>query len=420
MRHTHPLLHRAAGLTALLLVLLVAVAAQRAAATEDATHRAFVPLAAGKAAFSATPLPGRFNQVTAITHAGDDRLFVAEREGRIKIIHPDGRASVFLDIRHRVISDRGEYGFYDVAFHPGYNDPASPGYGFFYVSFTSGTDSRAAGDATAVDVDLIVSRFRVSANPDAADGNSEVILIAEPQTDDIHKGGSMEFDPRDNRLYVGIGDDFKNLIAQDPNSIKGKIVRLAVDDVARDVARDAAPGQPAAVAPEIFAGGLRNPWRLDVDPVGNQLLIGDVGDADWEEINQVSLSTPGANFGWPCLEGPLVKPAFANAAACQNPARFTRPIHAYSHRDTDNFRCVVIGGKVNRPAHNPTDGRYIFADLCTREVFALGLDTDGTWRRGLLAVVGDFPINTIGEDRLGYQYVGTAAESGAIYRLYIP
>ena len=79
-----------------------------------------------------------------------------------------------------------------------------------------------------------------------------------------------------------------------------------------------------------------------------------------------------------------------------------------------------IGGKVNRPAHNPTDGRFIFADFCTREVFALGLDVDGTWRRGLLAVVGDFPINTIGEDRYGDQYVGTAAESGPIYQLYIP
>ena len=418
MRHSRPTLTRSAGLAALLL-LLAAIAVQGAAtgnAAGDTLHRAFVPLTAGKAAFSATPLPGRFNQVTAITHAGDDRLFVAEREGRVKVIHPDGRAGVFLDIRHRVISDRGEYGFYDVAFHPGYNDPASPGFGFFYVSFTSGTDNRAAGNAAAVDVDLIVSRFRVSANPDTADANSEVILIAEPQTDDIHKGGSMEFDPRNNRLYVGIGDDFKNLVAQDPTSIKGKIVRLTVDDVGRN----APPGQPAAVGLEIWASGLRNPWRLDVDWVGDQLLIGEVGDADWEEVNRASLSIPGANFGWPCLEGPLVKPAFANAPACQNPERFTRPIHAYSHRDADNNRCVVIGGKVNRPAHNPTDGRFIFADFCTREVFALGLDVDGTWRRGLLAVVGDFPINTIGEDRYGYQYVGTAAESGPIYQLYIP
>lgn len=416
MSHTPHTLHRASGLLLLLLGLIVIAVARPTAAGDADTRRVFVPLAAGKATFSATPLPGVFNQVTAITHAGDDRLFVAEREGRVKIIHPNGRVTVFLDIRHRVISSRGEYGFYDLAFHPGYADPTSPGYGFFYVSFTSGTDERAARGADTVDVDLILSRFRVSANPDAADAGSEVMLLVVPQTDDIHKGGSMEFDPRDNRLFLGVGDDFKNLIAQDPTSPKGKLLRLAVDDAPRD----ATPGQLVAVATEVWASGLRNPWRLDVDPLGNQIIIGEVGDAHWEEANRASLSAPGANFGWPCLEGPLVKPNFAAAPACQNPERFTPAIHAYSHRDADNNRCVIIGGKVNRPAHNRADGRYIFADWCSREVFALGLDVDGTWRRGLLGVVGELPINTIGEDRHGYQYLGTAAEAGAIYRLYIP
>ena len=408
MNQPHPPWQR--GATACLLTLSLAlILASRAAAVGSATARVFVPLAAGKAAFSATPL-GVFNQATAITHAGDDRLFVAEREGRIKIIHPDGRTSVFLDIRHRVIATRGEYGFYDLAFHPDYADPAAPGYGFFYVSFTTKTGPAANA------VDLIVSRFRVSANPDLADPNSEAILIAEPQTDDIHKGGSMEFDPRDNRLYVGIGDDFKNVIAQDPTSLKGKLVRLAVDDVPRGLAG----GQRASVAPEIWASGLRNPWRIDVDPVGDQILIGDVGDAHWEEVNRAPLSAPGTNFGWPCMEGPLVKPEFAGTAVCQNPARFQRAVHEYSHRDENNNRCVVIGGKVNRPSFNPTDGRYIFADMCSREVFALGYDPDGSWQRAMLGVVGDDLIITIGEDRHGVQYVGTAAEAGAIYRLYIP
>ena len=391
------------------LIVSLVIAGGPARAGDDQASRVFVPLAAGKAAFSATPL-GVFNQATAITHAGDDRLFVAEREGRIKIIHPDGRTSVFLDLRHRVIATRGEYGFYDIAFHPDYTDPAAPGYGFFYVSFTTRTGPAANA------VDLVVSRFRVSANPDVADPNSEAILIAEPQTDDIHKGGSMEFDPRDNRLYVGIGDDFKNLIAQDPTSLKGKLVRLAVDDVPRGLAG----GRRATVAPEIWASGLRNPWRLDVDPIGDQVLIGDVGDAHWEEVNRAPLSAPGTNFGWPCLEGPLVKPEFAGAAVCQNPARFQRAVHEYSHRDEDNNRCVVIGGKVNRPTYNPADGRYIFADMCSREVFALGYDPDGSWQRALLGVVGEQLIITIGEDRHGVQYVGTAAEAGPIYRLYIP
>ena len=415
MSHPPPPATRAAGLL-LLLLGLTAFAVVRSAAAGVASGRVFVPLAAGKVAFNATPLPGTFNQVTAITHAGDDRLFVGEREGRIKIIHPDGRVTVFLDIRHRVIDSRGEYGFYDLTFHPGYADPTSPGYGFFYVSFTSGTDQRAVNAAAVVDVDLILARFRVSADPDVADPGSEVMLLVVPQTDDIHKGGSMEFDPRDHHLFLGVGDDFKNLIAQDPGSPKGKILRLAVDEAPRD----APPYQLYPVTTEVWASGLRNPWRIDVDPPGDQIIIGDVGDADWEEVNRASLSTPGANFGWPCLEGPLVKSSFAGAPACQNPERFERPVHAYSHRDTDNNRCVVIGGKVYRPAHNPADGRYIFADLCSREVFALGYDDDGSWPRTLLGVVGDDLINTIGEDRYGTQYIGTFATGGPIWRLTIP
>ncbi len=418
MNQHHPIWQRAA-VAAFLVALTVALStlARPARAGGDATARVFVPLATGKTSFSATPVGGGYNQVVAITHAGDDRLFVAERNGRIKILHPDGRSGVFLDIRHRVIATRGEYGLYDVTFHPGYADPTSPGHRFFYVSFTS-----KSGPADN-DVELIISRFRVSANPDVANAASEVILLAEPQTDDIHKGGSMEFDPRDNRLYVGIGDDFKNVIAQDPTSLKGKLVRLVVDDVARDAddaPRDAAGIRRVEVAAEIWASGLRNPWRIDVDPIGDQIIIGDVGDSHWEEINSAPLSEPGTNFGWPCMEGPLVKAEFANAAGCQNPARFQRAVHEYSHRDADNNRCAVIGGKVNRPSHNPTDGRFIFADMCSQEVFVLGYDPDGSWPRALLGVAGDSLIITIGEDRRGVQYVGTATEAGAIYRLNIP
>ena len=229
MSHPQPIATRAAGLLLLLVGLAAGALAGPAAARPAAASRVFVPLAAGKVAFGATAIPGTYNEVTAITHAGDDRLFIGEREGRVKILHPDGHVTVFLDIRHRVIASRGEYGFYDIAFHPGYADPASPGYGFFYVSFTSGTDERATGSVGAVDVDLIVARFRVSADPNVADPTSEVPLLVVPQTDDIHKGGAMEIDPRTNRLFVGVGDDFKNLIAQDAGSPKGKILRLAVD-----------------------------------------------------------------------------------------------------------------------------------------------------------------------------------------------
>ncbi|MEZ4518024.1 MAG: PQQ-dependent sugar dehydrogenase [Chloroflexota bacterium] len=159
-----------------------------------------------------------FNEVTAITHAGDDRLFVAEQAGRIKILHPDGRITLFLDISDKVISDKGEYGFYDVAFHPGYNDPTSPGYGLFYVTYTTGYDI----DFDHRDVRTILSRFRVSADPDVADRSSEAILMREKQSFDVHKGGGMDFDKRDNMLYVGFGEDRLLLIAQDVHLTQGQ------------------------------------------------------------------------------------------------------------------------------------------------------------------------------------------------------
>ncbi len=370
--------------------------------------RAYLPLAVGRPAFSATPVGGGFRQVTEVTHAGDERLFVAERAGLVKILHPDGRITPFLDIRNRVISSRGEYGFYDIAFHPGYADPSSPGYGFFYVSYTTGFD-----DGVTLLVHFVVSRFRVSADPDVADPASETLLMYEKQSFDLHKGGGMEFDTRDNMLYVGVGDDRLLLIAQSDRSPKGKIVRFDVDKVPRD-----ARGL-ATLPEEIWAFGLRNPWRFDVDVAGGQIYIGEVGDLLWEEINLAPLAVRGYNFGWPCMEGPFVIPEATDIPQCQSPWLFKRAIHEYPHRDGSG-RCAVMAGKANRPEYNPNDGRFVFADMCTREIFTLARDTAGAWQRTLLGVLNTDLVTSIGEDRHGFQYVGTAGESAPIYRLYIP
>jgi hypothetical protein len=163
---------------------------------------------------------------------------------------------------------------------------------------------------------------------------------------------------------------------------------------------------------------LRNPWRIDVDPLSETIFVGEVGDQLWEEVNIVPLSVKGFNFGWPCMEGPVIIPEANDIPECKNPNNFARAIHEYAHRDGSN-RCAIIGGKVNRPVGNPNDGRYIFADMCTREVFSLAYDAGG-WERTLLGILNDELISTIGEDRYGYQYIGTTAESGPIYRLYIP
>jgi len=372
--------------------------------------RAYLPLAVGRPAFSATPVGGGFRQVTEVTHAGDERLFVAERAGLVKILHPDGRITPFLDIRNRVISSRGEYGFYDIAFHPGYADPSSPGYGFFYVSYTTGFD-----DGVTLFVHFVVSRFRVSADPDVADPASETLLMYEKQSFDLHKGGGMEFDTRDNRLYVGLGDDRLLLIAQSDRSPKGKISRLRVDSVPRD----AAPRSVATISEEIWVFGLRNPWRFDLDPATNSIFIGEVGDYLWEEVNLAPMTARGYNFGWPCMEGGFVFPETNEVPQCQTPWLFKRAIHEYAHNDGSG-RCAVIGGHVNRPEHNPNDGRFIFGDMCSREIFSLSRNAAGAWQRTLLGVVPGDLVNTIGEDRHGTQYVGTAARGGPIWKLFIP
>lgn len=397
-----PLWPRAAAALTIIAVILACLAAHTGAARAQQSAL-YLPLAVGRPPF-ATPLGAGFDQVTAVTHAGDDRLFVVERAGRVKTLHLDGRVTLFLDIAAHVLAEPGEYGMYDLAFHPGYADPASPGHGFFYVSYTG----RHLGA-----VRLFISRFRVSADPDAADPGSEAWLMREEQTYSWHKGGALDFDPAGNILYAGLGDDRQPLLAQDVRSPQGKIVRLQVDNVPA-----AAVGNATAyVDEEVWALGLRNPWRFDVDPPSGQIYIGDVGDLLWEEINLLSLQGRYTNFGWPCLEGSEVIDLFAGYAECDHPGNFALPIHAYAHT---GGRCAVIGGKVYRPESNPADGRFIYSDLCSREVFALAL-VAGAWQSMPLGVL-DAPglLSTLGEDTRGNLIAGTTSPTGPVYRLALP
>jgi glucose/arabinose dehydrogenase len=365
----------------------------------------YLPILASPPAsiLTVTPLGDGFEQVTSITHAGDARLFVVERAGRIKILHPDGRITLFLDISDRVLWNRGEYGLFDAAFHPDYANN-----GFFYVSYTTGFD-----DGVTLDVHFVVARFRVTADPNVANPGSETRLFYEKQSFDVHKGGGLDFDKRDNYLYVGHGDDRLLLIAQDIRSPKGKIFRLKVDDApANDVAT-------YILSDEVWAMGLRNPWRFDVDEPSGQIYIGEVGDLLWEEVNIAPLAAQYFNYGWPCMEGPIVIPEANDIPQCQNPENFVRAVYEYSHQDGSG-RCVIIAGKVYRPVSNPSDGRFIFGDMCTREVFALFKPGD-TWQVDLLGTLNELEfLFTFGEDYQGNLYVGTGYSPAPIYRLNIP
>lgn len=395
-----------AQLSALIAIMTIMVLlSPRVAGQSDG--RIYLPILTSPPApiFSVTPLGNGFQQATAVTHAGDDRLFVVERPGRIKILHPDGRVTLFLDISDHVISHRGEYGMYDVAFHPNYANN-----GFFYVTYTTGRH-----EGNTIDVHFVVARFRVTADPNVADPRSETRLFYEKQSFDVHKGGGLDFDKRDNYLYVGHGDDRLLLIAQDIRSPKGKIFRLRVDDAPAEDVFDAT----FSVSDEVWAMGLRNAWRFDVDEPSEQIYIGEVGDLLWEEINIAPLLAPHFNYGWPCIEGPVVIPEANDIPQCQNPEHFVRAVYEYPHRDGSG-RCAVIGGYVYRPVENPNDGRFIFGDMCTREVFALH-KPGPQWQVDPLGTLAELDfLTSFGEDRFGNLYLTTGSDFAPIYRLYIP
>lgn len=397
-----------------LIIIAIVSLTVRTRASSTADTATFLPVVANDPPrFEFYPVGSGFQSVTDITHAGDDRLFIVERAGVIKILHPNGQISTFLDIRHKVITTRtdkpgqfwGEYGLYAIAFHPNYNVPGQPGYRQFFVTYTSGTDD---GTPDGLEVDFILARYQVSGDPNVADPASETVLIRENQRSDVHKGGGMEFDPRDHKLYVGMGEDRNGEDAQSDTSKKGKILRLNVDTT------------PIGV--EIWARGFRNPWRIDVDWQANRILVGDVGEITWEEVNIVPMVWNGApfnNYGWSCYEGWTLNPDYFHSQYCVNStvSDFVFPIYGYQHT---GGRCAIIGGKINRPFDRPNDGRYIYADMCTREVFAL-TQAPGNWQSSLLGTFnGMGAIATIGEDRLGRQYIGSTDMASPVYMMIIP
>ncbi|MBP6786202.1 MAG: PQQ-dependent sugar dehydrogenase [Candidatus Promineofilum sp.] len=386
-----------------LLIIMTALTLMITAALSGAapTASVYLPVAVGSRVFGVEPVGRGFYVATAITHAGDERLFVVERGGRIQILHADGRETTFLNLAAQVVSSPGEFGLFDLAFHPGYADRDSPGHGFFYVSY-SGRDE--------AQIYTYISRFHVSADPDVADPTGETWLLKVPQYQIYHKGGELDFDPRSHELYVGLGEDTHPPNAQLLTTPKGKIIRMAVDDVPAGAAGDAT----GLVTPALVALGLRNPWRFDFDPASGRLYVGDVGENTWEEVNVFAPGDPPPNFGWPCREGPDAYALFQTHPNCLGNPTFTPPVVWLAHADG---HCAVIGGKVIRPAH--ARPQFIYSDACSHQIFSL-MQVDGVWqstRLGDLALPG--LITTIGEDVDGNLYLGNTASNGPIYRLIL-
>jgi glucose/arabinose dehydrogenase len=326
-----------------------------------------------------------------IQNAGDDRLFVIEQAGLIRIVRAgELLPEPFLDIRDRVVADASERGLLGLAFHPDYANT-----GLFFVNYTG------AGGTT------FIARFSVSADPDRADPSSETDLLQVAQPYPNHNGGGLAFGP-DGYLYVGLGDGGS---AGDPrgngqrvDTLLGKLLRLDVDSAEPYAIPPDNPFVNGGGLPEIWAFGLRNPWRFAFDPATGQLFIGDVGQANWEEVDWQLPGSPGpANFGWNLREG---LHDYQGGAA----PNLIDPIAEYSHAEG----CAITGGVVVRDPSLPEwAGVYLYGDYCSGRMWGL-LQSGGGWQADRLFDT-PFSITSFGVDHQGSVYLSDYA--GALYRL---
>jgi glucose/arabinose dehydrogenase len=336
--------------------------------------------------------------VVDMANAGDGsgRLFLVRQSGVISVNdNGEDLATPFLNIQGRVTDLGNEQGLLSLAFAPDY---ATSGY--FYVWYTGSGGS------------MVLSRFRVSGDPSVADPDSEQIVLIVPQPFDNHNGGRLQFGP-DGMLYLGIGDgggafDPDNN-AQNGETLLGKLIRIDVDPQHGTYAipEDNPFVGNNAVLDEIWALGLRNPWRIAFDSGTGDLFIADVGQNRLEEVNyQSSASTGGENYGWDVMEA---SQCTGGGTGC-NQAGLTLPVAEYDH----GLGCSITGGEVYRGSAYPLmQGMYFYGDYCTGRVW--GLRRDG--EQWVSTELADTPhsIATFGRGEDGSVYM--ASQAGGVFLL---
>lgn len=348
-----------------------------------------------------TPFVSGLTNPIDIRHGGDDRLFVAERNGRIRVINTDGtlRSVPFLDITSKISSASGEEGFLGFCFSPNYQTN-----GKFYVSYTANLSSQLTS---------VIEEYRVSSDPNVADPTSNLTILTVNQPANNHNGGNILFGP-DGFLYIffgdggGGGDPFAN--GQDKTTLLGKILRLDVSN--------ASISQPYVIPAtnpffnttdgtkkEIWAYGLRNPWRNSFDRITNDLWVADVGQSAREEINfQPATSAGGENYGWVIMEGNICYPP--PTPTC-NTAGLKMPIYDYSH----SVGSSITGGNVYRSVQSrDLWGFYLYSDFnFSPNKWLDGFKQSGGVVQGsvvrLINNVGSTPPIAFGEDRYGEIYM---------------
>ncbi|RZA35652.1 MAG: glucose dehydrogenase [Lysobacteraceae bacterium] len=331
---------------------------------------------------------------------GDTRLFIVERAGRIRIVENGAtRSAPFLDISSLVFTG-GEGGLLSMAF-----DPQFANNRFFYVYYTDAQQN------------IVIERFSAGANPNLADPTSSLVILRIPHpTFTNHFGGQVAFGP-DGNLYLGTGDGGgagdPSRNGQNLNSLLGKLLRIDVRNASATQPYAIPAGNPhanqAGRRAEIWAAGLRNPWRFSFD--GSQLYLSDVGQDQREEVNIGAANAAGLNYGWNTMEGTLCY----NAATCER-SGLTLPAFEYEHGTNDTNGCSITGGFVYRGSAIPgLQGRYFYSDFCRGflKSFLAGAGSVTEQRDWDVGSIGN--VMSFGQDGQGELYLMTSR--GIVYRI---
>ncbi|WP_420461893.1 PQQ-dependent sugar dehydrogenase [Candidatus Palauibacter sp.] len=341
------------------------------------------PEPVGFALAANTVLSGLDQPVFLTAPPGDSRLFVVEKTGRIRIADGGGQllGTPFLDLSGRV-GTASEGGLLTMAFHPQY---AENGHVFVYYTDT--------------DDDTVVARYTLSGDPGQLDAGSAKQILTVTQRRTNHNGGMLQFGP-DGMLYIffgdegGAGDPFGN--GQNAGTLHGSILRIDVDGGDPYAIPDDNPyvGQEGTRG-EVWAIGVRNPWRSTFDPEGDVLYVADVGQNEIEEINAVPAGAAGVNYGWNTMEGSTC----FQSSGCDM-SGLTLPVHEYGH---GGGACSVTGGYVYRGSQlTEIVGHYFYSDFCTGFLRSFRLDggqatDERSWDVGSLGAVSSFGVDGSGE-----------------------
>jgi glucose/arabinose dehydrogenase len=332
---------------------------------------------------SLTTFATGFNRPLEIVHAGDSRLFVVEQTGRIKILNANATTNPtpFLNIS-TIISSTNERGLLGLAFSPNYADN-----GQFYVNYTN------------LSGNTVIARYlRSTTDPSVADPDSGTVILTINQPFSNHNGGCIRFGP-DGYLYIAMGDGGSGNDpqgnGQNKNTMLGKMLRInpELDTPEYGIPQDN-PFIGVDGLDEIWATGLRNPWKFSFDTVGGNVWIADVGQSAVEEINRMPITEGGINYGWRCFEGTQ-----SNISdGCSLTETYTMPYTEYGRA---NGACSITGGYVYRGNIYPElAGKYVFGDYCNSRIGLVDNSAVITWSSPF---TGNFA--TFGEDNSGELYV---------------